>query len=278
MEPVVINSGQADGHFKVGAGSPLLLIAGPCALESAALVKEVAGELKAIAGRLQIPFVFKTSFDKANRTSLQSFRGPGLVKGLAILADLRQELAVPIISDVHEVNQVEQAAAVLDIIQIPALLCRQTDLLLAAARSGKPINLKKGQFLSPWDMFQAVEKVRAGGGRQILLTERGSSFGYNNLVVDMRSFPVMRGYGCPVIYDATHSVQLPGGSGSRSDGQREFIPPLARAAVGAGIDGIFLEVHPDPDHALCDGPNSLPLTQVEPLLRTLLKIHIAAAS
>lgn len=277
MEPVVINSGQTDGHFKVGAGSPLLLIAGPCALESAALVKEVAGELKAIAGRLQIPFVFKTSFDKANRTSLQSFRGPGLVKGLAILADLRQELAVPVISDVHEASQVEQAAAVLDIIQIPALLCRQTDLLLAAAHSGKPVNLKKGQFLSPWDMCQAVEKVRSGGCRQILLTERGFSFGYNNLVVDMRSFPVMRGYGCPVIYDATHSVQLPGGSGSRSNGQREFIPPLARAAVGAGVDGIFLEVHPDPDHALCDGPNSLPLKQVEPLLSTLLKIHTAAS-
>jgi 2-dehydro-3-deoxyphosphooctonate aldolase (KDO 8-P synthase) len=278
MEPVVVSSGHADGHFKIGAGSPLLLIAGPCALESASLVKEVAGELKAITRRLRMPFVFKTSFDKANRTSLQSFRGPGLVKGLAILADLRQELAVPVISDVHEASQVEQAAAVLDIIQIPALLCRQTDLLLAAARSGKPVNLKKGQFLSPWDMFQAVEKVRSGGGRQILLTERGFSFGYNNLVVDMRSFPVMRGYGCPVIYDATHSVQLPGGSGSSSGGQREFIPPLARAAVGAGVDGIFLEVHPDPDHALCDGPNSLPLTQVEPLLRTLLKIHTAAAS
>ncbi len=273
MEPVVISTDHGARHIKAGPGHPLLLIAGPCVLESAALARDVATALQSIARRLGIPFVFKSSFDKANRTSLQSFRGPGLEKGLAILANLRQELGVPIISDIHEVSQVKPAAEVLDIIQIPAFLCRQTDLLTAAAATGKPINLKKGQFLSPWDMRYGVEKIRAAGGRQILLTERGYTLGYNNLVVDMRSLPVMRELGCPVIYDATHSVQLPGGAGSSSGGQREFIAPLARAAVAAGVDGIFIEVHPDPDNALCDGPNSLPLEQVEPLLKTLVRIH-----
>ncbi len=273
MEPVVITTDHGACHFKVGPGHPLLLIAGPCVLESAPLAREVATALQSIARRLGMPFVFKSSFDKANRTSLQSFRGPGLEKGLAILADLRQELGVPIISDVHEASQIQPAAEVLDIIQIPAFLCRQTDLLTAAAATGKPINLKKGQFLSPWDMRYGVEKIRSAGGRRILLTERGYTLGYNNLVVDMRSLPVLRGLGCPVIYDATHSVQLPGGAGASSGGQREFIAPLTRAAVAAGVDGIFIEVHPDPDNALCDGPNSLPLEQVEPLLKTLVRIH-----
>jgi 2-dehydro-3-deoxyphosphooctonate aldolase (KDO 8-P synthase) len=273
MEPVVISTDHGARHFKAGPGHPLLLIAGPCVLESPTLAQEVAATLQSIARRLDIPFVFKSSFDKANRTSLQSFRGPGIEQGLAILADLRQELGVPVISDVHEVSQIKQAAAVLDIIQIPAFLCRQTDLLTAAAATGKPINLKKGQFLSPWDMRYGVEKIRSAGGRQVLLTERGYTMGYNNLVVDMRSLPVLRGLGCPVIYDATHSVQLPGGAGSSSGGQREFIAPLARAAVAAGVDGIFIEVHPDPDNALCDGPNSLPLDQVESLLKTLVRIH-----
>jgi len=274
MEPVVISS---DDHgitpIKAGPGHDLLLIAGPCVLESKAMAREVAKELKSIAMRLSLPLVFKSSFDKANRTSLHSFRGPGLTEGLAILAELRQQFEIPVISDVHEVSQIAPAAEVLDIIQIPAFLCRQTDLLLAAAATGKPVNLKKGQFLSPWDMRYGVEKIRAAGGRQVLLTERGFTLGYNNLVVDMRSLSIMRGLGCPVIYDATHSVQLPGGAGASSGGQREFIAPLARAAVAAGVDGIFIEVHPDPVNALCDGPNSLPLAEVESLLRTLGRIH-----
>ncbi|HEB67987.1 MAG TPA: 3-deoxy-8-phosphooctulonate synthase, partial [Desulfobulbus sp.] len=232
-------------------------------------------EMKAICSRLGISYVFKASFDKANRTSLSSFRGPGLENGLRQLGRIREEVGVPVVSDIHESNQMEMAADILDLIQIPAFLCRQTDLLVAAAKSGKAINLKKGQFVSPWDMEHAVEKIRDAGCDQLLLTERGASYGYNNLVVDMRSLPVMRGMGCPVVFDATHSVQLPGGAGGSSGGQREFIPPLARAAMGAGIDGLFMEVHPDPDKALCDGPNSWPLDQVEPLLRQLLAIRAA---
>jgi 2-dehydro-3-deoxyphosphooctonate aldolase (KDO 8-P synthase) len=259
--------------FKVGPGQPLLLIGGPCVLESEAMAREVAGELKTIAARLGMNFVFKASYDKANRTSLSSFRGPGMAEGLRILGRIREDFGVPVISDIHEPGQAEGAAAVLDILQIPAFLCRQTDLLLAAARTGKPVSLKKGQFLSPWDMAHAVEKFKAGGNRRLLLTERGFALGYNNLVVDMRSLPVMRDLGCPVIYDATHSVQLPGGAGGRSGGQREFIPPLARAAVAAGVDGIFMEVHPDPEKALCDGPNSMPLAGVDALLATLARIH-----
>jgi 2-dehydro-3-deoxyphosphooctonate aldolase (KDO 8-P synthase) len=242
-------------------------------LESEELARETAATLKEIAARLSIPFVFKSSFDKANRTSLDSYRGPGLTEGLQILARIRQEFNVPVISDIHETNQVEKASAVLDVLQIPAFLCRQTDLLVAAARSGKTINLKKGQFVSPWDMANAVNKLRAAGNRNLMLCERGFVLGYNNLVVDMRSFPVLHSLGCPVIFDATHSVQLPGGAGGSSGGQREFIPPLARAAVAAGIEGIFMEVHPQPEKALCDGPNSMPLDRVEPLLKTLLKIH-----
>ena len=268
MKPVDIS-----GRFKIGPGQPLLLIAGPCVLESEDLARNVAQEMKDIAARLEISFVFKSSFDKANRTSLDSFRGPGLRKGLEILSRIREELDIPVTSDVHDVSQIEAAADVLDILQIPAFLCRQTDLLVAAARTGRAVSLKKGQFLSPWDMEHAVEKIRNSGGQRLLLMERGSMMGYNNLVVDMRSFPVMSSFGCPVIYDVTHSVQLPGGVGGSSGGQREFIPPLARAAVAAGIDGIFMEVHPDPDKALCDGPNSLPLDQVEPLMKKLVMIH-----
>lgn len=259
--------------FRVGPGHPLLLIAGPCVLESEELARRTAGHVQEVADRLGISCVFKASFDKANRTSLDSFRGPGLEEGLAILSRIREEFGVPVISDIHETLQVEPAAEVLDILQIPAFLCRQTDLLVAAARTGKVLNIKKGQFMAPWDMEYVLGKVRASGGSAVCLTERGACLGYNNLVVDMRSLPIMRSLGCPVIYDATHSVQLPGGVGGSSGGQRQFITPLTRAAAAAGVDGIFMEVHPDPDRALCDGPNSLPLEDLEPLLRSVLAIH-----
>lgn len=262
----------------VGADQPLLLIAGPCALESYELARRVAGTMQEICGRLGISYVFKASFDKANRTSLESYRGPGLEEGLSILSRIRTEMQVPVISDIHDVSQVAPAAEVLDILQIPAFLCRQTDLLVAAAQSGKPVNLKKGQFVSPWDMENGVNKLRGAGGKKIMLVERGASFGYNNLVVDMRSLPVMRSFDCPVIFDATHSVQLPGGSGGSSGGQREFIAPLSRAAVAAGIDGLFMEVHPDPDKALCDGPNSMPLDAIEQLLVQLIRIQEAVSA
>jgi len=273
MDIVSISRPGNEEPILVGPGQPFLFIAGPCVLESAVLAREVAAALKDIAERLSISFVFKSSFDKANRTSLDSYRGPGMEEGLEILADIRQDYNVPVISDIHETQQVEKASAVLDVLQIPAFLCRQTDLLVAAARSKKAINLKKGQFVSPWDMANAVNKIRASGNQNLMLCERGFALGYNNLVVDMRALPVMRSLGCPVIFDATHSVQLPGGSGGSSGGQREFIPPLARAAVAAGLDGIFMEVHPRPEKALCDGPNSMPLELVEPLLKKLLKIH-----
>jgi len=275
MTTVSISDNSSERRIMVGPSQPLLLLAGPCVLESEEIAWEIAWEMKAICERLDISYVFKASFDKANRTSLDSFRGPGLDKGLSVLARIRDEIGVPVISDVHEVSQVEHVAKVLDIIQIPAFLCRQTDLLVAAARSGRTVNIKKGQFVSPWDMKYAVDKVRSAGGKKVLLTERGASFGYNNLVVDMRSLPVMRSFGCPVVYDATHSVQLPGGAGGSSGGQREYIPVLARAAMAAGIDGLFMEVHPDPDNALCDGPNSWPLDQTEKLLRQLLAVREA---
>ena len=262
----------------VGADQPLLLIAGPCALESYELARRVAGTMQEICGRLGISYVFKASFDKANRTSLESYRGPGLEEGLSILSRIRTEMQVPVISDIHDVSQVAPATEVLDILQIPAFLCRQTDLLVAAAQSGKPVNLKKGQFVSPWDMENGVNKLRGAGGKKIMLVERGVSFGYNNLVVDMRSLPVMRSFDCPVIFDATHSVQLPGGSGGSSGGQREFIAPLSRAAVAAGIDGLFMEVHPDPDKALCDGPNSMPFDAIEQLLVQLIRIQEAVSA
>jgi len=260
----------------VGSGQPLLLIGGPCALESEELARRVAGTLQEICARLGISYVFKASFDKANRTSLEAYRGPGLQEGLTILARIRSDLGVPVISDIHDITQVSAAAEVLDILQIPAFLCRQTDLLTAAARTGKPVNVKKGQFVSPWDMQNVVNKLRGAGGKKIMLVERGASFGYNNLVVDMRSLPVMRSFGCPIVYDATHSVQLPGGAGGSSDGQREFIVPLARAAVAVGIDGLFMEIHPEPDKALCDGPNSIPLNEIESILVQLLRIREAS--
>ncbi len=277
MEPVQFSPFPGE-NIQAGPGQPLLLLAGPCVLESEAMAREIAAETGAICARLGINFVFKASFDKANRTSISSFRGPGLHKGLEILARLRQDLRLPIVSDIHEPAQAAPAGEVLDIIQIPAFLCRQTDLLLAAAATGKAVNVKKGQFVAPWDMVHAVGKLREAGCRNILLTERGASFGYNNLVVDMRSFQVMRSFGCPVVFDGTHSVQLPGGAGASSGGQREFIPLLARAAMAAGIDGLFLEVHPDPDKALCDGPNSLPLAGLEALLKDLLRVRSALTS
>ncbi|MEN8141379.1 MAG: 3-deoxy-8-phosphooctulonate synthase [Thermodesulfobacteriota bacterium] len=260
-------------NIKIGPGQPLVLIGGPCVIESEEVVRTTVAKLQEITGRLGIPYVFKASFDKANRTSLSSFRGPGLTQGLELLHKIRQEFGVPVISDIHDASQAPAAGEVLDIIQIPAFLCRQTDLLAAAAATGKPIAIKKGQFLSPWDMENAVNKVRESGNDKVMLTERGIMYGYNNLVVDMRALPVMRSLGCPVIYDATHSVQLPGGAGGSSGGQREFIPPLTRAAVAAGIDALFMEIHPEPDKALCDGPNSMPLAEVESLLVTLMRIH-----
>jgi 2-dehydro-3-deoxyphosphooctonate aldolase (KDO 8-P synthase) len=274
VTPVVIQH-PTGKPILVGSGQPLLLIGGPCVLESEDMARLVAGKMQDICRRLGLSYVFKASFDKANRTSLDSYRGPGLEEGLRILQKIRTELQVPVISDIHDQYQVQAAAEVLDILQIPAFLCRQTDLLVAAAGTGKPINLKKGQFVSPWDMQNAVGKIRASRKSQVMLVERGSSFGYNNLVVDMRSLPVMRSFDCPVIFDATHSVQLPGGLGGASGGQREFIAPLTRAAVAAGIDGLFMEIHPDPDRALCDGPNSMPLDQMEDFLTRIVRIRAA---
>jgi len=261
------------GEITLGTRGPFFLIAGPCVIENEETTLRVAGFLKEIAGKLNIPIIFKSSYDKANRTSLASFRGPGIQKGLEILNKVKETSGLPVISDVHGVSEVETAAKVLDVLQIPALLCRQTDLIVAAARSGRPINIKKGQFISPYDVFPIVEKATSVGNRHILVTERGSFFGYNNLVVDMRSIPILRESGFPLVFDATHSVQLPGGQGICSGGQREFVGPLSRAAIAAGADGIFMEIHPNPDAALCDGPNSLPLGDVEPLLRVLKDIH-----
>ncbi|MEJ5331071.1 MAG: 3-deoxy-8-phosphooctulonate synthase [Desulfobaccales bacterium] len=260
------------GNLTLGDGQ-LALIAGPCVIESAALTLEVAHALKEAAGELGVPLIFKASYDKANRTSLSSFRGPGLKAGLEILARVREETGLPVLSDVHQVSEVAPAADVLDVLQIPAFLCRQTDLIVAAARSGRPLNLKKGQFLAPWDMGPVVEKATAAGATGLLLTERGSSFGYNNLVVDFRGLAIMRALGWPVVLDVTHAVQLPGGQGSCSGGQREFVPLLARAGVAAGVDGLFMEVHPNPERALCDGPNSLPLAAVPALWRELRDLH-----
>ncbi len=276
MKTVELNS-TPSGSITIGPGAPLFLMAGPCVLESGELAWEVAREMKVITERLGISYVFKSSFDKANRTSLTSYRGPGAENGLRLLGRLREELGVPVVSDIHEPAHAELAAQYLDILQIPAFLCRQTDLLVAAAKTGKVVNVKKGQFVSPWDMEHAVNKLRSAGTERILLTERGACFGYNNLVVDMRSLQVMRSFGFPVIYDATHSVQLPGGAGGSSGGQREFIPALSRAAMAVGIDGLFIEVHPDPDKALCDGPNSLPLAEVEGVLKQLLAVRQAVA-
>lgn len=258
-------------------GGDLALIAGPCVIESEAMIDETAAGLKDICARLKIGLVFKASFDKANRSSLGSFRGPGFERGLAIMAGVKAKYGLPVISDIHEAWQARPAAEVLDALQIPAFLARQTDLLAAAAKSGKPVNVKKGQFMAPEDMAQAVGKMKDQPGfAGLMLCERGASFGYHNLVVDMRSFPIMSSLGWPVIFDATHSVQLPSAAGGCSGGDRRFIPPLARAAVAAGLDGLFMEVHPQPDKALCDGPNQWPLHELEKLLTTLLAIHRAA--
>jgi 2-dehydro-3-deoxyphosphooctonate aldolase (KDO 8-P synthase) len=249
------------------------VIAGPCVIEDEGTTIAIARELERISVRLGLPLVFKASYDKANRTSLASYRGPGLEAGLDLLDFIRARYQLPVLSDIHQISEIEKAAQVLDVIQIPAFLCRQTDLLVAAAGSGLPINIKKGPFLSPWDMRFAVQKIVESGNSNILLTERGTTFGYNNLVVDMRSFPILAGLGYPVIFDATHSVQLPGGGAGASGGEREFVPFLARAAVAAGVQGVFLEVHEDPSKALCDGPNSWPLDRLEPLLASLTAIH-----
>jgi 2-dehydro-3-deoxyphosphooctonate aldolase (KDO 8-P synthase) len=258
--------------FSIGDAG-LVMIAGPCVIESAAATLAIARTLKEMARELALPLIFKASYDKANRTSLASYRGPGLEEGLEIMARVKAEVGLPVLSDVHQVAEVGPAAQVLDVLQIPAFLCRQTDLVVAAAQSGKVVNIKKGQFLAPWDLGPVLKKARAAGNERILLTERGSSFGYNNLVVDFRSLAIMRELGCPVILDVTHSVQLPGGQGACSGGQRQFIPLLARAGVAAGVDGLFMEVHPDPEKARCDGPNSLPLDQVPALWRELKELH-----
>ncbi|MES9995272.1 3-deoxy-8-phosphooctulonate synthase [Desulfovibrio aminophilus] len=261
----------AESLYAASLAGPFV-IAGPCVLEAPEMVLSVARELAGISGRLGLPVVFKSSFDKANRTSLDSFRGPGLEEGLKLLARVKVETGLPVLTDIHLPEQAAPVAEVADVLQIPAFLCRQTDLLTAAARTGRIVNVKKGQFLAPWDMQNAVGKLRGSGCDAIWLTERGASFGYNNLVVDMRSIPLMGGFGVPVVFDATHSVQLPGGQGNSSGGQREFVPVLAKAAVAAGARGVFMEVHPDPDRALCDGPNSLSLNQLEPLLKRLQAI------
>jgi 2-dehydro-3-deoxyphosphooctonate aldolase (KDO 8-P synthase) len=264
--------------FDVGLDQPFFLIAGPCVIESEMLAQETAGQLKAITGRLGIPFIYKSSFDKANRSSTKSFRGLGVEAGLKILGDVRTKIGVPVLTDVHEDTPLAEVAAVVDVLQTPAFLCRQTNFIQNVARQGKPVNIKKGQFLAPWDMKHVVEKARATGNTQIMVCERGVSFGYNNLVSDMRALAVMRETGCPVVFDATHSVQLPGGQGERSGGQREFVPVLARAAVAVGISGLFMETHPDPDKALSDGPNAWPLPRMAELLEILAELDRVAKS
>jgi 2-dehydro-3-deoxyphosphooctonate aldolase (KDO 8-P synthase) len=257
----------------VGSGKPLTLIAGPCVIENRDLVFEVAEAVSAVCKKLGVQYIFKASFDKANRTSASTFRGPGVTAGLAVLQEVKDKLGLPVLTDIHESSHVAQVAEVVDVLQIPAFLCRQTDLLMAAAATGKAINVKKGQFLSPQEMSQVAQKLRAAGVENLLLTERGNSFGYNTLVVDFRSLPQLQSFGCPVIFDATHSVQQPGGQGGTSGGQREYVAPLARAAVAVGVDGLFMEIHPNPDKALSDGPNMLPLHRLEPLLKQLLAIR-----
>ncbi len=263
------------GNIKFGDRSPLVLIAGPCVIESESSCLEAARKIKSIAGSIGVPFIFKSSFDKANRLSVDSYRGPGLSKGLAILKKVKQQLKIPVLSDVHCAKDMAEAAKVLDIIQIPAFLCRQTDIVLAAAKTGKTVNIKKGQFLAPWDILPIIKKVESAGNKNILITERGVSFGYNNLVTDYRALAIMRGFGYPVIYDATHSVQLPGGKGACSGGQSEFVSGLSRAAVAFGCDGLFLEVHIDPKAAPCDGPNMINFKELESLLKQIKKIERA---
>ncbi|MBM4233896.1 MAG: 3-deoxy-8-phosphooctulonate synthase [Gammaproteobacteria bacterium] len=257
---------------EVGASAPFFLIAGPCVIESEALCEEVAGRMRELCSRLGVHYIFKASFDKANRSSRSSFRGPGIDAGLTVLEGIRRNFGLPVLTDVHEDTPLGEVAAAVDVLQTPAFLCRQTNFIVAAASQGKPVNIKKGQFLSPWEMQNVVDKARSTGNPDIMVCERGFTFGYNNLVSDMRSLAVMRATGCPVVFDATHSVQLPGGQGSVSGGQREFVPVLARAAVAAGIAGLFLETHPDPAKALSDGPNAWPLARMESLLSTLVEL------
>ena len=258
--------------FEVGPDKPLFLIAGPCVIESMQLQLDVAGQLKDITDRLRIPFIFKSSFDKANRTSGSSFRGPGMEQGLKVLAEVKRQIGVPVLTDVHEYTPMDEVASVVDVLQTPAFLCRQTDFIQNVARAGKPVNIKKGQFLSPWEMKHVADKALATGNTDIMVCERGTSFGYNNLVSDMRRLAGMRGTNCPIVFDATHSVQQPGGLGGSSGGQREFVPVLARAAVAVGVAGVFMETHPDPEKALSDGPNAWPLAQMEALLESLMAL------
>ena len=262
-------------NTKLGGNNPLYIIAGPCVIESEDIAFYTAERLKVICSQVGLSLLFKSSYDKANRTSLSSFRGPGLEKGLQIFSDVRSRFGIPVISDVHSIDEVKPAAEVLDALQIPAFLCRQTDLILSASHTGKPVNIKKGQFLAPWDVKNIIDKFISTGNRNLFITERGASFGYNNLVVDFRGLPIMRAFGYPVIFDVTHSLQLPGGLGSSSGGQKEFAETLARAAVAVGVDGLFMEVHPDPDKALCDGPNMIPIDAVPDFLRVMKQIHNA---
>ncbi len=261
------------GNITIGSGQPLALIAGPCVIESPETTMKIARTLSQITTELDIPFIFKASYDKANRTSINSYRGPGMEQGLAVLKEIKDSLGIAILSDVHQIGEVQKAAEVLDVLQVPAFLCRQTDFMLEVSRTGKPVNIKKGQFLAPWDMTNVAEKITSTGNRKLLFTERGTMFGYNNLVVDFRGIRIMQEIGFPVIFDATHSVQLPGGAGSSSGGQREFAPVLAKAAVAAGVDALFIEAHHDPDNALCDGPNSLNLDSLPSFLETIKAIH-----
>ncbi len=261
------------GSLTVGNDGPLLIIAGPCVIENAEITFHTAERLKALCGALGLPLIFKSSYDKANRTAITSYRGPGLERGLMILSEVKETYGIPVLSDVHSTYEVEAAAEVLDVIQIPAFLCRQTDLVLAASKTGKAVNIKKGQFLAPWDVKNIVEKFTSTGNRSLFITERGTSFGYNNLIVDFRSFPVMRTFGYPLVFDVTHSLQLPGGQGTCSGGQREFALPLARAAVAVGVDGLFMEVHPAPDKALCDGLNMVPLSELPGFLEQIRMLH-----
>lgn len=263
------------GNIKIGQKNPLVLIAGPCAIESESHCLQIGKAIKDIASKLRVPYIFKSSFDKANRMSIESYRGPGIKKGLEVLKKVKQKLKVPVLTDIHCSKEISEVAKVADIIQIPAFLCRQTDIVVQAARTGKVVNIKKGQFLAPWDILPIIKKIESTGNRQILLTERGASFGYNNLVTDFRALKIMQDFGYPVIYDATHSIQTPGGKGGSSGGERQFVEGLSRAAVAFGCDGLFLEVHQDPDKAPCDGPNMIDLVQLEQLLKQVKSIEAA---
>lgn len=266
MRQIILND------IVIGGGAPLVLIAGPCVIEEAEITREIANFLKKITTELKLPFIFKASYDKANRTSVNSFRGPGITKGLQILGDIKRDLNIPVLSDIHRFEEIEPASEILDVMQIPAFLCRQTDFVIEVARKAKIINVKKGQFLAPWDVANILGKISSTGNENIMITERGTTFGYNNLVADFRSLPIIRDMGYPLVFDATHSVQLPGGTGTASGGQREMVPYLARAAVAVGIDAVFMEVHPEPECAKCDGPNSVRLDSLPHLLRTLMEI------